>query len=158
MRRFFLLATLLLILGLWIPLLAATARAQKEVCKENTSVVHLPESFSPVLSSPQAESVQEQLFPQLQDSEKKDQPKAQQIPAVQTAAKQEMAAPENTLKKQQVSPENEVKQPEGKISPPPLKEPESPEEPSADSFTFNFLYYLFYKFDISQFFKTTGLN
>ena len=158
MKRFFLLAILLLILGLWIPLLAATARAQKEVCKEKASVVDLPDNFSPALSSPQGESVQEQVFPQLLDSEKKDQPEVPQIPAVQTAAKQETAAPENTLKKQQISPENEVKQPEGQVSPPPLKEPESIEEPSADSFMFNFLYYLFYKFDISQFFKTTGLS
>lgn len=43
---------------------------------------------------------------------------------------------------------------EKKVSPP-VKDSDDVKESLGDNISFNFLYYLFYKFDISQFFKTT---
>ena len=173
-KRFFLIASAIFILGIWIPLLAAAAGLGKPICGKGVSdsysqsVEHQPYSQNTEISPGEFQQQgnvdlvsPEQGFAQEKEVQHKkqavmEQKEKLQPGVVQPGMDQPGVGESNETKVTSVQVDrNENAPSEQQVLPPVSENNHNTEDSISDNFSFNFLYYLFYKFSISDFFKNS---
>lgn len=172
-KRFFLIASAIFII-VWIPLLAATAGLGKQFCGKgisasySNSVEHL--TYSQNTETSQGEFQQqgnvvfdfpEQGYAKEQEVQHKKQAVTEQREklqpdVVQPGRVQPGVSEFNETKVTSVQMDRNENAPSEQQALPPVSENNRNTQDSiSDNFSFNFLYYLFYKFSLSDFFKNS---